>query len=479
MYVYFCYQEGNPHMIKHLLIVIIGVLLFSCTSGNKGSGDTWIGGEIINPKKEYILLQKDGVTLEKIMLNEDNTFLYKFKKPEAGLYSIVHNEYQMFLLEPGDSLMLRVNTIGFDESLHYSGESAKENNYLMELFLQNEKEIEDIPNRYLLDPTNFEAFLDSVDYQKRKQYKEFISNNRPSKLFKKVAQANLDYNRYIKKELYTSVFNRNEARVKNENFPKNFFGYRNHIDLGSEELGTYYPYFTFLNAYLDNLTYAKNENRLDRNPKSFSHTREKLKIIDSLITNDTLKNQLMRGSMRKYLMAAQDADEERTLLALFKEYNNNTNHQSEIETLAKATIKLTPGHKVPNVVLVDTENVSQELQSIIKKPSVLYFWSLESVQHYKDIHSKAAELMSKYPEYQFIGINTDTHYKKWLKAVKYSGYDAQYEYQFDDVQTAERNLVINSINKALVVNEDGVIIESNTNLFEPVFEGQLLGYLNR
>jgi len=466
-------------MIKNLLIVFLGLFLFSCNSSGEDTGDTWIGGEIINPKKEYIILKKDGITLEKIMLNEDNTFLYKFTDPETGLYSLVHNEYQMFMLEPGDSLMLRLNTMYFDESLHYSGEGARENNFLIELFLQNEKEVKELPKYYLLHPSKFEAMLDSIDHVKRKNYKTFISTNRPSKEFKRVAEANLNYNRYIKKELYTSVFNKNKHRVKSENFPKDFYTYRNDIDFGNKELGTYYPYFTFLNVYLDNLTYNEYSNEHIKNPKSFVHTYEKFKLIDSLITSDSLKNQLMRRNMRQYLLAAKDADQERELLELFKKYNNNSKHHTEMETLTKATIKLTPGQMVPNVILVNTENVSKDVHSIITMPSVLYFWSLESVQHYKDIHAKAAELRSKYPEYHFIGINTDTHYKKWLKTVKHLGYSPNNEYQFDDVQSAERNLVLNSINKTLVVTSEGIIIESNTNLFNAEFEEQLLGYLNQ
>ena len=122
-------------MIKHLLFILSATLLFSCNSEKERSGDTYFGGEIVNPKTKHIVILKDGAVIDSILINEDNTFFYKFKDPVSGIYTFKHNEFQMFYLQPGDSLMLRVNTMGFDESLHYSGIGAKDNNFLMKLFL--------------------------------------------------------------------------------------------------------------------------------------------------------------------------------------------------------------------------------------------------------------------------------------------------------------------------------------------------------
>ena len=40
--------------------------------------------------------------------------------------------------------MLRLNTFDFDESLVYTGKGAKENNFLMDIYLLNEEEDEKI-----------------------------------------------------------------------------------------------------------------------------------------------------------------------------------------------------------------------------------------------------------------------------------------------------------------------------------------------
>ena len=279
--------------------------------------------------------------------------------------------------------------------------------------------------------------------------------------------------------MYTSVISKNDERLANATFPKKFYNYRKNIDLGNSELRTYYPYYRLLDVYFDNITYPTYSKSTTADRRSFVHNYNKIKLIDSLITNDSLKEKLIVRNTRRYLLYAKNPEKELEMIAFFKEHVSNKQSQQTMEALASATMKLTPGQIVPNVLLLKTDNTVKDLHSIINKPSVLYFWSLESVKHFKDIHSKASELASKYPEYQFIGINTDTHFKKWRKAVMASGYREVNEYQFEDIESAEHTLVLNSHNKALIVSKDAKILESNTNLFNNGIEQQLLGFLNQ
>ncbi len=465
-------------MVKNLLFLLSIILLFSCSSKKERSGDTYFGGEVVNPKTNHIVILKDGALIDTIALKEDNTFSYKFKNPVSGIYTFQHNEFQMFYLQPGDSLLARVNTMHFDESLHYSGIGSKENNFLMKLFLQNEAEVKKVPDYYQLSPKEFSKILDSLDSVHKKELKNFIKNNEPSEEFIKIAGCNIKYNEYTKKELYTSVLTRNSERVANADFPKDFYAYRKKVDLGNSNLRTYYPYYRFLDIYLDNLTYPTYENGATRDRTSFIHNSRKIKVIDSLITNDSLKNSLIRRNARRYLLATKDPENGRKMIEILKEYDANPKHHRELETLAKATMKLTPGQKIPNVLLLNTDNEAEDLHSILSKRTVLYFWSMESVKHFKDIHSKVAELSSKYPEFEFIGINTDTHFKKWRNTVSVSGFNKMKEYQLEDVQNAERRLVLNSNSKALIIDKNGEIMESNTNIFHPSMEDQLLAFLN-
>ncbi len=144
-----------------------------------------------------------------------------------------------------------------------------------------------------------------------------------------------------------------------------------------------------------------------------------------------------------------------------------------------ASVRLTAGNKIPNVALVNTDNIVKDLQSVITAPTVVYFWTGKSAMLYKNIHNRAAELKSKFPEYDYLAINTDTHFKKWREAVKKAGYNPDTEFQLENLSDAEKKLVLNAVNKVIIVDKNGVILEGKTNMFNTNFEELLLGYLNR
>lgn len=432
----------------------------------------------MNPKVDYVIIAKENKIIDTVQLDSNNYFMYKLESMCPGLYSFRHNEYQLMFLEPGDSLMLRVNTIEFDESLSFTGKGAEGNNLLMEYYLLNDLEHSMLSQWYSLAPEVFEKKLDSFKTIKNNAYNEFAANNNPSREFKTIARANIDYDHYLKKEIYASV---NSIRHNFENFeyPEGFFDYRKNIDFGNESLRSYFPYYRFLNKYFDNLAYAEYASTNPNKRYLSEHFYHKIKIIDSLIENDSLKNTMLRTNMQRYLLNGKDMENSKHVVDLFLELNTNNAYEVEITSLSKATAVLTPGSKLPNIVLINTENMAKDIHSIINRPTVLYFWTAASVKHYRNIHTKAAELSSKYPEYQFIGINTDTHFKKWRQIVEISQYDNLHEYQFDNVAIAERKLVINSMNKAIIVDRNAVIIQNNTSLFNQNIEMELLSYLNR
>ena len=464
---------------KLLLLLLLTLTIVSCNNKEKTiGGDTWLGGEIVNPKSDYVIITRNNNVLDTIKLDENNYFSYKIENPEKGIYFFNHNEYQAVYIEPGDSILLRVNTIEFDESLSYSGKGSDRNNLLMNFFLLNEQEAPLLARYNQLPPEAFETKLDSLKNEWESIYKSFLEKNDPSKTFKKVAKSNIDYTYNMRKELYTSA-HANNSSFNKKDFPADFYDYRKDINFGDELLRTYYPYYRFLNFYLDNIAHTKKESEQSFNRLSFAHNYAKLKVIETIITNDSLKNDLLKYNARRYLLNAKNAKEEKEIVTLFNEISTSESHKKRIGKLAEATMQLTSDNKIPNMPLVTTDNTVIDLLSTINRKSVIYFWSMKSVQHYKSIHIKVAELKSKYPEYNYIGINTDTHFKKWLNVVKRLNYNLDNEYQFDNIEVAEKQLVLTSVNKALIVDKDGVILEGNTNLLNPEIEQQLLGYINK
>src|SRR5690606_12214171 len=146
--------------MNKLLLLPLLLVFIACSESKESDSGAWFGGQIINPTTDHIILTKNDVVVDTINLNNENKFLYHLDSVEKGTYNFIHNEYQIIYLEPGDSLMLYVNTLEFDESLAFSGKGASQNNFLIEMFLYNEEESELMPKYYNL-PT--EAFIKSID----------------------------------------------------------------------------------------------------------------------------------------------------------------------------------------------------------------------------------------------------------------------------------------------------------------------------
>ena len=468
-------------MIKKLLLLsIVSLIIFSCKNKKEdGLLFTYVGGEIVNPKGDYVIFYKDEQFLDSVKLDANNHFIYKAENLKTGLYSFSHKEYQVFYLEPLDSLMLRVNTIDFDESLSYTGVGAERNNFLMEMFLHNEEEIDLMPKLYKLAPMDFVQKLDSLKNIRSAVYNDYVLKNEPDDKFKEVAEASINYDYYSKKEIYITANERKKGAESYFEIPENFYTHRNDIDFGSESLRSYFPYYRFLFRYYDNLAMEASDEADYYARNSFDHSYRKIELIDQTVTNDSLKNSMVKSIAGRYLLSCNEKDSQEKILTLFLKTNSNNKHHNEIKDLANASMKLTPGNKISNHTLITTENTIKDLQTIIKNPTVLYFWSGKSMNHSKNIHYRVSELNSKFPEYDFIGINTDSNYNNWISIINKSGYKKGKEFQFENTSKAEKELVIYTVNKAIIVDENGIIINGSTNLFNINIEEILLGYLNQ
>ncbi|WP_420379680.1 TlpA family protein disulfide reductase [Gilvibacter sp.] len=469
-------------MFKKYLIplsVLLPLFFGACKSDKQQEINTWFGGEIINPRADFVLLAKNSRVVDTIFLDKDNFFRYKFDSLVPGLYSFIHKEYQLVYIEPGDSIMLRVNTLDFDESLAYSGTGAAKNNYLIEMFLHNEEEQKLMPSYYQKSPEAFSASLDSMRNIRLKILNRFQEKHETSTGFNEVAQASIDFDYYSKKELYPFAHYGSNHLENMNSLPENFYAFRSGVNYGDEHLYTYYPYYRYISSFLDNVSYTTYMNRAKFDRTSPLHTKAKLKLIDSVITHDSLKNNLLYATTRRYLINSKDQDSSEEIFDLFMQKNSSKAQHKEMKMLHQACDKMIPGNPLPNQMVVTTDNTIKDLHSLINRPTVLFFWSAGSSNHNKRIHKKAAEMKAKYPEFDFVGISVDQNHDKWLKTMALRTFNEKTEYRFNDAVQAERELVLNSPNKAIIVDARGRIIENNTNIFGSSFEVQLLGYLNR
>ena len=478
-------------IMRLLFSLLLLTLTFSSCKKDLATdeGETaYIGGEIINPIDKQVIIRKSNIIIDTILLDNKNRFLYKLNALESGLYTFKlqsqhGEEFQLALLEPKDSVMVRINTIDFDESLVFTGNGAKKNNYLINMFLENEEINEKILSYYQLEPIAFEKKIDSIRKHRSTSLNHFIQKNITSELFQEISKANIDYNYYLSKEIYPFAYY-GDNEIKNlQSLPQNFYNYRKDIDYNSIALKDYFTYKTFLRYHFKNLALSEHlknskDSILKRN--SYCYNLDKLKLIDSLITDKDIKNPLLSISSIDYINKTKNIKELDSFLAFYYEKSTDTNDKNYIEKLVKSLKQLQIGNKIPNVTLVNYKNQQVDLHKLIRKPTALYFWSKDYKSHLQESHTKVKELMLKYPEVNFISINIDdSHLRDNSRILQQYGLTYQHEYQLKNPKEAKEALAINPIIKVMLVDRKGKIIDPHTNLFSVQFEEELLGLLNQ
>lgn len=468
-----------------LFSIIFALSLFACKNDEKNANEfAYLGGEIINPTNNSVILLHSEVVLDTIKLDNHNRFLHKIENLIPGFYTFKHgSEIQMVLLEPLDSIIFRLNTLDFDESLVYSGEGSKKNNYLINDFLQNEIVEKKVFKLCQLNPIDFEKEINLIRENKTKQLNKFIKKNETSELFDEIAKANINYNYYSNKEIYPIInFGYNKHSIFKE-LPKDFYSYRQDVDYNNEGYADYLNYNSFLRSNFNNLALEEHINHSKENhfkSTSVCYNLDRLNLIDSLVTNHSIKNDLLYYFTMSFLSKNKEVNKNDAITKLFLSKSTNTKNNKIITNLNESINNLKPGKLFPNIELLTAENSELYFNSIISKPTAIYFWSHNFYEHFKESHYKVLELKNKYPEVEFIAVNIDDfNLEGWTDTLKRNSFSFVNEYQFKNPEESMHTLAIYPMTKVIIVDKDNIIVNSNANLFSSNFEEQLLGLINQ
>ena len=158
----------------------------------------------------------------------------------------------------------------------------------------------------------------------------------------------------------------------------------------------------------------------------------------------------------------------------FSKYKLRVPAKKFITDLIEAKVRLQPGNKLPNIKLINPDNKTLNIASIINKPTVISFWSSAIKSHFKNNHKRINELKLLYPNIEFISINVNANYNDvWKQMLRQYKFSTQNEYKFADASKAKKELGINYINKVILVDKNATIITSNANMFNIYFEEKL------
>lgn len=461
--------------IKYLLPVSIA-LLSTLTSCNKGFDSdnyvAYIGGEIVNPQENYVLFMKDNELIDTIFLDKNNRFMHKFDSLAPGLYTFKHDpEYQYIYFDKNDSLMIRLNTFDFDNSIVFCGRGDEKNNFFMELYLQNEADKATMFDTFDRDVNKFVKNIDSsyairkAFYLKKKAEIGWDTN------FDLIAKASLDFHHISKKEIYPYAHQFRKGENIRQSLPKNYYSHRKEVNFDNPVLSDFSPYIRYVNSLLTNVALQNNTNDLNEN--SLNNNIAKLNITDTLIKNEKAKNIVLNNVALMYLLEDQNMYNNKKFVERYLQLSTNVQQEKEITEIYSSVQNLKVGNKLPKIKLIEENNQVFDLESSIKKPTVLFFWTTPAESHLVSAHKKALEFKKKYPNYDFIAININDADSKWRNALKKYNLNVFKEVHSTDFEEIRKQWVITKVHRVIVLNTDGTVKNGFANFFDVHFEQNL------
>ncbi|WP_430413138.1 TlpA family protein disulfide reductase [Kordia sp.] len=470
--------------MKYISPLLLFLICFGCSESKKESDKNvaYFGGEIINPSDEYVLLYHKDELVDSLRLDENNRFLIKLKNHENGLYKFYHHpEHQYVNLEKGDSLLLRLNTLAFDESLFYSGKGAEKNNFYTELYLSEQQYRDNsLYKDCKLTPVAFEERIDSV-YTFRKQRNEefFTQNPTVSVDFKNFINNVITYTKYRYKETYENTAH---ERVNDSiRIPKDFFKYRKEINLNDSTLNYYVPYIRYTMQYINNESYSECIRKsLKPNTKintSLTYNMNKLKLIDSLVSLPNVRDQLLRYTAYSYFRNNHsDIDKNNEFFKMFQAISHNSESKKEIANLHEGIKDLQKGSFFSDKIYVQDSKynkVAVNNLSSKKGKTLFYFWTSRQPGHKKLVTRKIKVLAKEFPNLNIVGISLDTNHKRWKRALRELEFPVSKQYRVTDDESLSRDFGLISINKLIITDQNGRIIDAFSNIYNTDLRDQL------
>ena len=459
---------NTSNSIEYLYLLIATIITISCTNNNTKDNIVHFGGQIINPKSDKVYIYKNNQVLDSSKLNIDNKFLIKLDTFSQGLYTFKHgNEHQWLYLEPNDSLLIRLNTWDFDESLVFSGKGAERNNFLINIYLVNQKEDKLFYKFYHLNDSLFQLKVDSILKRKNLLYSQFKSELPENSLFfEQLVNSAINYPLFKKKEAYPYLHMMSLRSKKHPKISPSFFKFRKNIDINNEELNNYYPHQQYIEAYLSHLAYEKQILDSFKSNMTVNIMQAALENIKS----ESIKNRFLRKGVWITLLDNNTSTKEKDRAKrLFFDHCTDKKRVEEIEHLINVSSKLVKNHKFPEITPYNFNGEHVNLKAIIKgKSAVIYTWPTK-VSEMDYFAKRVKYLEKKYPNYLFIGINSVCSEYQWKKKIKSNNLNQKHQYRVDKgIDWLDINF-----SRAIIVDKNGIVQNNMTHLANRYFETQL------
>lgn len=438
--------------IPPLLVITIAILFSNCES-NTDTTKTYFGGKIVNPKTDHVILFTNEIAIDTFFLDDDNKFIGEIKNAKEGLYYFIHgNENQHIYLEPRDSLLIRLNTWDFDESLVFSGKGGDRNNILIDCFLENEKDDKLFYQYNKLNPKEFKRKIDSLKNSKLTTLHQYLETH-PSETegFAKTLKVALIYPLYARIEKYPLVYSKHKG---DENFVKlsaDFYQHRENIEFNNNSLMYYPPYSYYIRNYLYNKVYSKGH-KLNKSNYTPEFTIDLLNIINKEIKSEITKNVFLKQTIITHFYSKSSNDLDANAFDRYFKLTTNKEDKIQIENLIDDTKAIEVGKEINDFILFDYANTAHSIKDIIKdRNTVLFFWNPDNVSEWY-IKSRMEYLENTYENIDFIQIKINGDLTN-----KIDNLDIKNQYYLNSESNAH-SFLRSKMPRTILINKEGIVL---------------------
>ena len=452
--------------VRLILLIVLGVLS-GCSPQPEKS--VFLGGQIVQPSSSLVSLYFGNQVVDTFLLKNNTRFTRKYDSLPPGMYKVEHiPEFTPILMEPGDSLWVRINATDFQESLVFSGRGASKNNFLTDIRLALEAENNFLSTQYARSPLAFKQSIDSLLSLKKQTWIQMNATNGLSPYAQKITQAAYVYAYAGLRERYALLRGKTWDSVQRQQF----FGYRKFLNYGENDLAFFDPYITYLINYLNRESLLPGENYLTARFNTDFNIR-RLKNIQNKIHGKLVQNNLARAVAYEELLNFENHTKHDKFLNYYFEINTSPSYKEEIVALHEDINQMDAGKKLPEIILQNTQLELLSSHELFDQPTVIYFWSQTQMSHFKDTVDRVNALKKKYPNYRFVGISIQPLNPLALEVYKMMDLPLDNQYGIVDFGSASKKWVITLLNKTMIVDASGRIRNGFANIMAADFEKAL------
>ena len=361
------------------------------------------------------------------------------------------NESQYIYLEPQDSLMLRLNTWDFDESIVFAGKGAERNNILIDCFLEEEKDNKMFYRLNKLEPKEFHLKIDSLIFLKKQTYQEYVLNHQDeTEGFKHVLKVALTFPIYSRIERYPIAHVKYNNKTDFHTLAPSFYNHRKSVSTSNDSLMYYPPYSKYVRNFLYNTTYTLGHKPMT-NEYSSDFTIDLLKTIDKNIQSKASKNAFLKQTVIGHFFKKSSCTANNDAFNAYFDISTSKKDKAHVRQLLFDSKALHKDQKISDFIVHDLTNGIHSIRDLSKnKNTVLFFWNPAYVSPMY-ISTRMNYLSNKFPEIQFLQIKIDGNMNDRIHKL-------DIKTQFFITPKSEANKFLTSkMPRSILINKKGII----------------------